>query len=140
MEKNNSKPVNVLDPAVLEFLVMLERQYANLQLPEKLRIKKQRQKEMIQSRKESRTTYDLNPRVRKVIRSLAAYEGIPASQMVNLALLIFLKGYRSGAIDLDQYKQPSLSPKYDWNLSISNKYINEILKSYEVVDDEKDNT
>jgi len=41
---------------------------------------------------------------------------IPASQLVTLALARFLKEYHNDVIDLGVYKQPSRSPRYDWNL------------------------
>jgi len=47
---------------------------------------------------------------------LAETQKIPASQLATLALARFLNEYENGSIDLGEYKQPSRSPRYDWNL------------------------
>lgn len=70
----------------------------------------------IRERREKRVTYDLPPEVRQRMQMLAAEQRIPASQLVCLALLRFLKAYDAGEIRLGAMKQPSRSPRYDWNL------------------------
>ncbi len=47
---------------------------------------------------------------------LAETERLPASQLVTLALARFLLDLTGGAVDLAPLKQPSRSPRYDWNL------------------------
>jgi len=79
-------------------------------------LRKQREKEKIRARREQRVTYDLPPALRKRIKELAEEQCLPASQVVTLALLLFLKSYDQGEIALGRYKQPSRSPRYDWNL------------------------
>jgi hypothetical protein len=49
---------------------------------------------------------------------MAEQERLPASQLVTLALLRFLQDYQASKVDLADYKQPSHSPRYDWNLSL----------------------
>ncbi len=77
---------------------------------------KAREKEKIRARKAQRVTYDLPPDLRRRMKTLAAERGVPASQLVTLALLRFLKDYAAGEVPLERYQQPSHSPRYDWNL------------------------
>lgn len=77
--------------------------------------KKVRESEKIRARRPQRVTYDLPPALRGRIKALADAERIPASQVVTLALLRFLRAYDAGDHDLGA-KQPSRSPRYDWNL------------------------
>ena len=78
--------------------------------------KQARERERIRARREQRVTYDLPPELRARIRDLAAELRLPASQLVTLALLRFLTAYEQGDIPLGVYKEPSHSPRYDWNL------------------------
>jgi hypothetical protein len=58
------------------------------------------------------------------MRQLAEELRIPASQLVTLALIRFLRAYSTNEIDLGQYKQPSRSPRYDWNLVLTKELQN----------------
>jgi hypothetical protein len=78
--------------------------------------RKQREKEKIRARREQRVTYDLPPALRKRIKELAEEQCLPASQLVTLAMLLFLNSYDQGEISVARYKEPSRSPRYDWNL------------------------
>ena len=82
----------------------------------RLQRKKEREQEKIRARKAMRATYDLPPELRQRIKTLAEEQGVPASQLVTLALLRFLRDYQREEIPLGRYKQPSRSPRYDWNL------------------------
>jgi hypothetical protein len=106
----------VLDPAVADLLSGMERRKAETQLPRQQREKKARERAKITSRREQRATYDLPPALRTRIKDLADRERLPASQLVSLALIRFLNDLDNGAIDVDALKQPSRSPRYDWNL------------------------
>lgn len=106
----------ILDPAVADLLQGMEKKQAESQLPRKQREKLARERAKIQSRREQRATYDLPPALRERIRLLAEAERLPASQLVTLALARFLQAFDAGQIDLSPYKQPSASPRYDWNL------------------------
>ncbi|MFA5837928.1 MAG: hypothetical protein WC837_13330 [Bellilinea sp.] len=112
------KPVRrtVIDPAVAELLTGLERQRSEAALPRKEREKKARERAKIQARREARATYDLPPALREKIRLLAEEQRVPASQIVTLALARFLDDLGCGKVDLGNYKCPSRSPRYDWNL------------------------
>jgi hypothetical protein len=102
-----------LDPAVSSLLAGMEQRQSEQQLPRKERDRLVKQRLKIQARREQRATYDLPPVLRE---SLGEQLGIPASQLVTLALARFLIDYREGRVDLDDFKQPSRSPRYDWNL------------------------
>lgn len=78
--------------------------------------KKTREASKIRARRALRVTYDLPPELRARIKNLADEQRLPASQLVTLALLRFLKAYDAGDAPLGRYKQPSHSPRYDWNL------------------------
>ena len=75
-----------------------------------------REQAKIRARREARVTYDLPPVLRQRIKDLADEQRLPASQLVTLALLRFLKDYDQDLVSLGRYKQPSSSPRYDWNL------------------------
>ena len=115
VKQAESRPIT-LDPAVAELLAGMEKRQAEAQMPRKERERLLKERTKIQSRREQRATYDLPPQIREAIRTLAIAERIPASQLVTLALIRFLRSYQSNEIDLGKYKQPSRSPKYDWNL------------------------
>lgn len=106
----------ILDPAVADLLSGLEQKQAETKLPRREREKKVRERAKIQARREQRVTYDLPPHIRQSVKKLAEKEGVPASQLVTLALLRLLQELAQQQVDLSQYKQPSRSPRYDWNL------------------------
>ena len=116
-EKKNTRRA-ILDPAVADLLAGMEQKQAESQLPRKEREKKARERAKIQARREQRATYDLPPLIRNRIKDMADDERLPASQLVTLALIRFLEDFDRGQIDLGLYKQPSRSPRYDWNLII----------------------
>jgi hypothetical protein len=121
MAKKEFERRKVLDPLVAELLAGMEQRQVEAQLPLRTRQKKARERAKIQARKELRATYDLPPILRSTIRNLAGQHSLPISQLVSLALIRFLVDYDLGQIDLGKYKKPSLSPKYDWVLDLSNE-------------------
>lgn len=112
-----------LDPAVADLLSGMQQRQAESQLPRKERERLSKERAKIQSRRDQRATYDLPPLLRENIRLLAEELRIPASQLVTLALARFLNDYHHGTIDLGKYKQPSRSPRYDWNLIFPDELI-----------------
>jgi len=108
----------ILDPNVADLLDGMEQRQSESQLPRKEREKKARERSKIQARREQRATYDLPPSIRQRVKELGEEQALPASQLVTLALVRFLQDFESGAIDLNAYKQPSRSPRYEWNLVI----------------------
>jgi len=105
-----------LDSSVLALTESMEKKFAEAALPRRMREKKARERAKIQARKQQRATYDLPPALRQQVMALSEELRLPASQLVTLALARFLLDYESGQIDLGEYKQPSRSPRYDWNL------------------------
>ncbi len=87
-----------------------------LAIEEKRQKRQQREQMKIQARKENRATYDILPELRKYLKNLSEQEHIPASQFVSLALIRFMADYEAGDIDIASMKQPSRSPRYDWNI------------------------
>jgi hypothetical protein len=106
----------LLDPAVADLIDEMEQKQAESMLPRREREKKSRERAKIEARREQRATYDLPPAVRKRVKDLAEELRLPASQLVTLALVRFLKAYEAETIDLSPYLQSSASPRYDWNL------------------------
>jgi hypothetical protein len=123
MAKAKKERRPILDPAVAELLAGMEQRQAESQLPRKEREKKVRERAKIQARRDQRATYDLPPGIRSRIKELAEEERLPASQLVTLALFRFLSDFESGQVDLSEYKQPSRSPRYDWNLVLPEAWI-----------------
>lgn len=112
-----------LDPAVADLLHGMKQKQVEAQLPRREREKLSRERAKIQARRDQRATYDLPPAIREGIRQLAEELRLPASQLATLAIARFLKDYQNGSIDLGVYKQPSRSPRYDWNLTFPEELI-----------------
>jgi hypothetical protein len=84
--------------------------------------KMKRERERMQARRARRVTYDLPPELRERLNQLSSELRIPASQLAALAIVRFLSDLETENIDLPQYKRPSLSPRYDWNLELPKKW------------------
>lgn len=112
-----------LDPAVADLLQGMQQRQTEAQMPKRERERLARERAKIQARRDQRATYDLPPAIREGIRVLAEDLRLPASQLATLALARFLAEYQNGAVDLGQYKQPSRSPRYDWNLIFPDEMI-----------------
>ena len=113
----------ILDPAVADLLSVMEQKQSFQQLSRKERHKKNREHEKITARREQRATYDLPPIVRQIIKEMADTHAVPASQIVTLALARFIQDINNGKVDLSDYKHPSRSPRYDWNLVLPENLI-----------------
>lgn len=83
----------------------------------------ERERARIQARRASRVTYDLPPVLRRRVQALSEELRIPASQLAALALGRFLNEYAGGGVDLGVYKQPSHSPRYEWNLKLPGEIV-----------------
>lgn len=116
MAKKKTDDSPALDPVVANLLSGMEQRQQEAQLPRKERERLVKERNKIKARREQRATYDLPPIIREAIMRLAETQKIPASQLATLALARFLNEYENGSIDLGEYKQPSRSPRYDWNL------------------------
>ena len=106
----------ILDPAVASLLTDMEHRQSDAALPRREREKKAREKAKMRARRDQRATFDLPPALRQRIMELAQTERLPASQLVTLALVRLLQDLSAGSLDLAPFKQPSRSPRYDWNL------------------------
>ena len=113
----------VLDPAVADLLANMEQKHADSQLTRSERKKRNRERAKIAARREQRATYDLPPSLRQSIKVMAEKERLPASQLVTLALIRFLEDIKAGEVDLSEFKEPSSSPRYDWNLIFPDEMI-----------------
>ncbi len=107
-----------IDPAVDSLITQGERRQADAHLSTKERRKKAKQRERMQQRREFRVTYDLPPSIRNQVARLAEKGKFPASQLAAVLLAEALKRLEMGEIDLDKYKVPSDSPRYEWNLDL----------------------
>ena len=106
----------ILDPAVAGLLSDMENRQSEAALPRREREKKARERAKMSARRDQRATFDLPPALRQRIMELAETERLPASQLVTLALARFLQDLSAGGLDLTPLKQPSRSPRFDWNL------------------------
>lgn len=113
----------ILDPAVASLLNDMEHHQSEAALPRREREKKARERAKIRARREQRATFDLPPSLRQKIMELAETERLPASQLVSLALARFLQDLSTSQVDLDPLKQPSRSPRYDWNLVLPEELV-----------------
>jgi hypothetical protein len=104
-------------------LEMLERSQAQAHRSPDEQARRQRERDRMQARRAHRVTYDLPPVLRRRVQALSEELRIPASQLAALALGRFLNDYAAGTIDLGVYKEPSLSPRYDWNLRLPNEVV-----------------
>ena len=123
MAEEKKQRRSALDPAVADLLKGMQQKQAEAQLPRRERERISRERAKIQSRRDQRATYDLPPSVREGIRLLAEDLRLPASQLATLALARFLQDYQNGSVELGKYKQPSRSPRYDWNLVFPDELI-----------------
>ena len=123
MAEDKKQRRSALDPAVADLLKGMQQKQAEAQLPRRERERISRERAKIQSRRDQRATYDLPPSVREGIRLLAEDLRLPASQLATLALARFLQDYQNGSVELGKYKQPSRSPRYDWNLVFPDELI-----------------
>jgi hypothetical protein len=124
MAERKTERRQVLDPAVADLLKGMQQKQTDAQLPRKERERLSRERAKIQARRDMRATYDLPPSIREEIRELAEKLRLPASQLVTLALARFLSDHAAGSLDLSLYKQPSRSPRYDWNLVFPEEMLN----------------
>ena len=104
------------DPAVNALLGQAERRQAEARLSRSEREKKKKEREKIRRRRPFHTTYDIPVELRERIKTIAEQHAIPASQVAPLGLLLVVQALDDGQVDLNTYKVPSRSPRYDWNL------------------------
>jgi hypothetical protein len=123
MHSNSLDGKKILDMPLSEFLSTI-----NKNLPDELiskREKKKRERERVKmaKRHQKRVTYDLPPSLRLRLKQISSEHAVPESQIASLALARFIVDYEHGKIDLGLYKQPSSSPRYEWNLVLPQSLI-----------------
>ena len=91
---------------------------AEARLTRQERRKKIRERKKMQARLKGRATYDLPTAIKERIAHIAAQHQTSASQVAALFLLQALTAFEQGEIDLEGYKVPSNSPRYEWNLEL----------------------
>lgn len=113
---NFEEAANMADPAVSALLTQSERRRSEARLAPKEREKKRKERDKIRARRPYHTTYDIPVELRQKIRDLAERHGVPASQIATLGLLRFVEDVSGRQVDIDFYKAPSRSPRYEYNL------------------------
>ena len=106
----------IIDPAVRDIMTNREEAKSGSK-SERAKAAKERKKAA--SRLPGRVNLDLPLELKKRVFTLAESERIPASQIVALFLADGLRRLDSGDLNLDPYRRPSGSPRYDWTLDIS---------------------
>ena len=107
-----------LDPGTADILENMEQRQAERALPKREREKKAKERKRAEARYPSRLNVDLPPRIKALVKAIAARERVPESQLVALACARLLAAIDAGEVDLRDYKRPTKSPKYDWVLEI----------------------
>lgn len=110
-------------PAPANLLDSLEQGQAQAHRSPREQARVARERARIRARREQRVTYDLPPVLRRRVQALSEELHIPASQLAALALGRFLNEYADGRVDLGAYKQPSRSPRYEWNLKLPGEIV-----------------
>lgn len=106
----------IIDPAVRDIMTRQEEKAVGSKSD---RAKKSKERKKAASRLPGRVNLDLPQELKKRVFALAEAKRIPASQIVALFLADGLRRLESGDLNLDQYRRPSGSPRYDWTLDIS---------------------
>lgn len=113
---NFEEAANMADPAVSALLTQTERRRSEARLAPKEREKIRKEREKIRARRPYHTTYDIPVELRQKVKDLAERHGVPASQIATLGLLRFIEDVAGRRVDIDAYKSPSRSPRYEYNL------------------------
>lgn len=104
------------DPAVAALLGLGQKRQEQSRLPQKEKAKRVKEREKARAR--NRVVYDLPAALQERVKLLAAKIECPESQVATLLMAHGLRALEAGGIDLLDYKQPSRSPKFTWNLVI----------------------
>lgn len=105
------KRQQIIDPAVRDIMTY--------QKDKGTGSKKSKERKKAAGRLPGRVNLDLPPVLKKKVFDLADEERIPASQIVALFLADGLRRLESGDLKINDFRQPSKSPRYDYTLDIS---------------------
>ncbi len=103
-----------LDPAVKATVTAGAARAADRGLSPTQRRAKSRERTKQAARRGARASYDLPPELIQAVATLAADKKTPASQLAALALSLFLAAVERGEIDLTDYLQPIINPRYSY--------------------------
>jgi hypothetical protein len=110
----NDKKIS--DLTLSEFLSTINKNIPDELISDKAKKKRDKERAKMAGRHSRRVTYDLPPVVRQRLKQIASDHAVPESQVVTLALARFISDYEQDKVDLGVYKEPSTSPRYEWNL------------------------
>lgn len=105
-----------LDPAVASSFGEAQQRRSEAHLPRKERQKKAKARAKDKARLERRVNWEIPTEIKQRIKAIAAEYLVPESQVAALLILGGLSELETGAIDLDDYKTLSDSPRYAANL------------------------
>jgi len=106
----------LLDLTLSEFLSTINKNLPDELITEKAKKKREKERAKMAARHHKRVTYDLPPAIRSKLKQIASDHAVPESRVATLALARFIADYEQGKVDLGVYKEPSSSPRYEWNL------------------------
>ncbi len=107
-----------LDPAVEALISKGQRTEAERRLPAKERKAKAKERAKAEARKGARALYDLDPALIAAVKRVAGKTCTTASQVAAVAIIRFLADVEAGKVDLRDYRTPSDSPRYEFNIDL----------------------
>lgn len=111
---------SAIDPAVASLVTEGERRQRRRRLP------RARQAKARKDAARQRATYDIPKEVARAVAEVAKEEGVSASAVAALLLAEGLRRLEVGEVSLHGLKEPSRSPKYDWQ--VPTRAVLEVLK------------
>jgi hypothetical protein len=114
----------ILDMSVNDLLSTINRNLPDKVLTEREIKKREKERNKMNVRRERRVTYDIPPAIRQRLKTISSDHAVPESQVASLALARFIYEYDQGKIDLSLFKEPSSSPRYEWNLILPQTFLN----------------
>jgi hypothetical protein len=107
-----------VDPAVAAILKEGSRRRVEARLPLGERKKRVRERQKNKARQGRRAAYDLTPALIETVKGIAEKHSVPASQIAALLLELGLGELERGEVDINDFKVPSQSPRYEWTLDL----------------------
>ena len=107
-----------LDPAVDAIIREGSRRRVEARLPLGERRKRVRERQKNKARQGRRAAYDLDPALIKAVKEIAEKHSVSASQIAALLLALGLDELERGEMNINDFKIPSESPRYEWRLDL----------------------
>jgi len=114
---------SAIDPAVAELLGTMEQKARDRSLPRDDRQRKIKEREKARAR--NRVMLDLPQEIEAQIKDLAKKHECPISQIAALLIWQGMQDLENGLLNPSEYKKPSRSPRYTWNLVFMEKFRND---------------